>query len=72
MLGPGDTVEWVNNMLVPGTVTSGDDCRADGKFESDILKFGERFNFTFTEKGVFPYFNKIACDIRMEGVVVVR
>jgi len=62
----GTTVRWVNNDSAPHTVTSlpgGDD------FQSETLREGDEFTYTFTEAGSFEYF----CEFHgnMAGTVIV-
>lgn len=64
---PGTIVAWVNNddyWVANHIVTS-----RDGLFEKE-LKFGESFNFTFSQKGTFEYYCK-AYPI-MTGKVIVE
>jgi plastocyanin len=62
----GDTVTWINDDSSPHTVTSSSN---DRTFDSDVLKRGETFSFTFDKEGQFPYF----CTLHpnMVGTVVV-
>ncbi|MDQ3968181.1 MAG: cupredoxin family copper-binding protein [Thermoproteota archaeon] len=64
----GDTVTWINNDSSPHTVTSSSN---DGSitFDSDVLRRGETFSFTFDEEGQYPYL----CTLHpsMVGTVVV-
>jgi plastocyanin len=50
----GDTVTWINNDSSPHTVTSSSN---DGSitFDSDVLRRGEMFSFTFDKEGQYPY-----------------
>ena len=61
----GDTVTWTNRDDIPHTVVS-----TDKVFKSKVLDTGEKFSFTFTTPGTYPYF----CSIhpKMTGRVVVR
>jgi plastocyanin len=63
----GDTVTWINNDSSPHTVTSSSN---DGSipFDSDVLRRGETFSFTFDKEGQYPYF----CTLHpsMVGTVV--
>lgn len=58
----GATVEWVNNDAAAHTIEG-------GSFQSGNLAPGDRFTFTFTTAGEFPYF----CGIHpsMQGTIVV-
>lgn len=62
----GDTVTWINNDSSPHTVTSSSD---DITFDSDVLRRGEIFSFTFDKEGQYPYL----CTLHpsMVGTVVV-
>jgi plastocyanin len=64
----GDTVTWINNDSSPHTVTSSSN---DGSitFDSDVLRRGEMFSFTFDKEGQYPYL----CTLHpsMVGTVVV-
>lgn len=64
----GDTVTWINNDSSPHTVTSSSN---DGSitFDSDVLRRGETFSFTFDKEGQYPYL----CTLHpsMVGTVVV-
>jgi plastocyanin len=61
----GTTVTWVNHDDIPHNVVS-----ADGLFKSKVMDTDEKFSFTFTKAGTFPYF----CGIhpKMTGKVVVQ
>ncbi len=61
----GTTVTWTNNDDIPHTVVS-----TDKAFKSKVLDTGEKFSFTFTKAGEYPYF----CSIhpKMTGKVVVQ
>jgi plastocyanin len=61
----GTTVTWINNDDIPHTVVS-----TDKAFRSKVLDTGEKFSFTFTKAGEYPYF----CSIhpKMTGKVVVH
>ncbi|MEW6604915.1 MAG: cupredoxin family copper-binding protein [Thermoproteota archaeon] len=60
----GDTITWVNDDSAIHTATA-----SDGTFDSDILRRGETFSFTFDNEGEYPYY----CDVHpnMVGTVVV-
>lgn len=49
----GATVTWINRDDIPHTVVSTDDPRA---FKSKALDTDDKFSFTFTKPGTFPYF----------------
>jgi plastocyanin len=50
----GTTVTWVNHDDVPHTVVS-----TEQKFKSKALDTDEKFSFTFTQPGEYPYFCSI-------------
>jgi plastocyanin len=61
----GTTVTWVNRDDIPHTVVS-----TEKVFKSKVLDTDEKFSFTFTKAGEYPYF----CSIhpKMTGKVVVQ
>jgi plastocyanin len=61
----GTTVTWTNRDDIPHTVVS-----TDGVFKSKVLDTDEKFSYTFTKAGTYPYF----CSIhpKMTGKVVVQ
>ena len=61
----GTTVTWINHDDIPHNVVS-----TDGLFKSKVMDTDEKFSFTFTKVGTFPYF----CGIhpKMTGKVVVQ
>jgi plastocyanin len=61
----GTTVTWTNRDDIPHTVVS-----TEGAFKSKVLDTDEKFSFTFSKAGVYPYF----CSIhpKMTGKVVVQ
>ena len=61
----GSTVVWTNHDDIPHTVVS-----TEGVFKSKVLDTDEKFSYTFTKAGTFPYF----CSIhpKMTGKVVVQ
>lgn len=61
----GTTVTWTNRDDIPHTVVS-----TEGAFKSKVLDTDEKYSFTFTKTGAFPYF----CSIhpKMTGRVVVQ
>src|SRR2546429_5944480 len=63
----GTTVTWTNRDDIPHTVASSDDPKA---FKSKVLDTDEKFSFTFTKAGTYPYF----CSIhpKMTAKVVVE
>jgi plastocyanin len=62
---PGTTVTWTNRDDIPHTVVS-----TDGSFKSKVLDTDEKFSFTFSKPGTYPYF----CSIhpKMTGKIVVQ
>ncbi len=64
-VSPGTTVTWTNRDDIPHTVVS-----TDGAFKSKVLDTDEKFSFTFSKPGTYPYF----CSIhpKMTGKVVVQ
>jgi plastocyanin len=63
----GTMVTWTNKDDIPHTVASTDDPKA---FKSKVLDTGEKFSFTFSKAGTYPYF----CSIhpKMTGKVIVQ
>ena len=63
----GGTVTWINRDDIPHTVVSTDDSKT---FKSKVLDTDEKFSFTFSKAGTYPYF----CSIhpKMTGKVVVQ
>ena len=61
----GTTVTWTNHDDIPHNVVS-----SDGVFKSRALDTDEKFSYTFTKAGSFPYF----CSLhpKMTGKVVVQ
>jgi plastocyanin len=61
----GTTVVWTNRDDIPHTVVSDDKV-----FKSRVLDTDEKFSFTFTKPGSYPYF----CSLhpKMTGKVVVQ
>ncbi len=61
----GTTVTWTNRDDIPHTVVS-----TDGVFKSKVMDTDEKFSYTFTKPGSFPYF----CSIhpKMTGEVMVQ
>ncbi len=61
----GTTVTWVNRDDIPHTVVS-----TDRVFKSKVLDTDEKFSYTFTKAGEYPYF----CSIhpKMTGKVIVQ
>jgi plastocyanin len=63
----GTTVTWTNKDDIPHTVVSTDEPKA---FKSKVLDTDEKFSFTFSKAGSYPYF----CSIhpKMTGKVIVQ
>ena len=63
----GTTVTWINKDDIPHTVVSTDDSKT---FKSKVLDTDEKFSFTFSRAGTYPYF----CSIhpKMTGKVIVQ
>jgi plastocyanin len=61
----GTTVTWTNHDDIPHTVVS-----TDNVFKSKVLDTDEKFSFTLTKPGTYPYF----CSIhpKMTGNIVVQ
>ncbi len=61
------TVTWINHDDIPHTVVSTDDSKT---FKSKVLDTDEKFSFTFSRPGTYPYF----CSIhpKMTGKVIVQ
>ena len=61
----GTTVTWTNRDDIPHTVVS-----TDGAFKSKVLDTDEKFSFTFSKAGTYPYF----CSIhpKMTAKVIVQ
>jgi plastocyanin len=61
----GTTVTWTNRDDIPHTAVS-----TEGVFKSKVMDTDEKFSFTFSKPGNYPYF----CSIhpKMTGKVVVQ
>lgn len=61
----GTTVTWINHDDIPHTVVS-----TDGVFKSKVMDTDEKFSYTFTKAGSYPYF----CSVhpKMTGTIVVQ
>jgi plastocyanin len=61
----GATVTWINRDDIPHTVVS-----TDGVFKSKVEDTDEKFSYTFTKAGTYPYF----CSVhpKMTGKIVVQ
>ena len=65
MVSAGTTVTWTNNDDVPHTVVSDDKTT----FKSQALDTGEKFSYTFTKPGKYPYFCSVHPKMIAEVVV---
>ena len=63
----GTTVTWTNREDIPHTVVSTDDSKT---LKSRVLDTDEKFSFTFSKAGTYPYF----CSIhpKMTGRIIVQ
>jgi plastocyanin len=61
----GTTVTWTNNDDIPHNVVSVDKTT----FKSQALDTGEKFSYTFTKPGTYPYFCSIHPKMTAEIVV---
>jgi plastocyanin len=61
----GTTVTWTNSDDIPHTAVS-----TDGVFKSKVMDTNEKFSYTFTKAGTYPYY----CSVhpKMTGQVVVK
>ncbi len=61
----GATVTWTNRYDIPHTAVS-----TEGAFKSKVMDTDEKFSYTFTKAGTYPYY----CTIhpKMTGQVVVQ
>jgi plastocyanin len=61
----GATVTWTNSDDIPHTAVS-----TDGVFKSKVMDTDEKFSYTFTKAGTYPYY----CSVhpKMTGKVVVQ
>lgn len=61
----GSTVTWTNRDDIPHTVRS-----TDGVFKSKVLDTDDKFSFTFSKAGIYPYF----CSLhpKMTAKVIVQ
>lgn len=74
VIGPGETVRWVNEDVAVHQVTTGKvegaQPRPDGRFSSRRFVRGEDATATFVTAGTYPYY----CNVHpfMRGAIVVR
>jgi plastocyanin len=61
----GTTVTWTNHDDIPHTVVS-----TEGVFKSKVRDTDEKFSYTFTKPGTYPYY----CSVhpKMTGTIVVK
>jgi plastocyanin len=61
----GTTVTWTNSDDIPHTAVS-----TDGVFKSKVMDTDEKFSYTFTKPGTYPYY----CSVhpKMTGQVIVK
>ena len=61
----GATVTWTNSDDIPHTAVS-----TDGVFKSKVMDTDEKFSYTFTKAGTYPYY----CSVhpKMTGQVLVK
>jgi plastocyanin len=61
----GTTVTWTNRDDIPHTAVS-----TEGVFKSKVMDTDEKFSYTFTKAGTYPYY----CTIhpKMTGKIVVQ
>jgi plastocyanin len=61
----GTTVTWTNSDDIPHTSVS-----TEGVFKSKVLDTDEKFSYTFTKAGTYPYY----CTIhpKMTGKIIVQ
>jgi plastocyanin len=61
----GTTVTWINRDDIPHKVVSNND-----EFKSKVLDTDEKFSYTFSKAGTYPYF----CSLhpKMTGKIVVQ
>ena len=52
----GTTVTWKNTTQIAHTVTSGSQPKADGVFDSGMLKAGEEYAQAFNKAGTYSYY----------------
>ncbi len=63
----GTTVTWINHDDVPHTATSKDEPQV---FDSGALDTDEKYSFTFSKPGTYPYYCKV--HTHMTGVITVK
>ena len=61
----GTTVTWTNSDDIPHTAVS-----TEGVFKSKVMDTDEKFSYTFTKAGTYPYY----CSVhpKMTGQIVVK
>src|SRR2546421_9507026 len=60
----GATVTWTNRDDIPHTSVS-----TDGLFKSKVMDTDEKFSYTFTKAGTYPYFCSIHPKMTGQGMV---
>lgn len=74
VIGPGETVRWINEDVAVHQITTGKvegaQRRPDGRFSSRRFVRGEDVTATFATAGTYPYY----CGVHpfMRGAIVVR
>ncbi|MHC4445434.1 MAG: cupredoxin domain-containing protein [Planctomycetota bacterium] len=70
----GQTVQWINNDLLPHTVTSGnpEDQDAGSMFDSALLFLNGTFQHTFNETGTFVYYCRVHPVQMRDNTVIVQ
>jgi plastocyanin len=66
-VSPGTTVTWINRDDVPHTATAEGDSPA---FDSKALDTDDKYSFTFTAPGQYPYYCKV--HPHMKGLIIVK
>jgi plastocyanin len=70
-----DSIHWTNNGQFPHTVTSGENCVADGDFDSGNLNPGDGFYYVADDEDVgrtIDYFCQYHCGMGMVGSYTVE
>ena len=72
-VAPGDTVIWQYNTGYPHTVTSGQNCVADGLFHGELVTTGDTYvwEVPLDASGEFRYFCQPHCGNSMDGTITV-
>ena len=64
---PGTTITWVNHDDIPHTATADGDSPL---FDSKALDTDDKYSFTFTKPGTYPYYCKV--HPHMRGKIIVK